>query len=56
MRGKDDILVKAKPLLGMVNTSWKYFLAFEVEQLEMEWFGKHERTGQPLGTDSFVEK
>jgi putative transposase len=56
MKGKDDILVKTKPLLEMVNSPWEKFLAFDVQELEMALFRKHERTGRPLGEDSFIEK
>ena len=56
MKGKDDILVKTQALLAMVNTSWKRFLAYDAKDAEMELFRKHERTGRPLGTDSFVKK
>ncbi len=56
MKGKDDILVKTKPLLEMVNSPWRHFLAFDVHEPEMELFRKHERTGRPLGEDSFIER
>lgn len=56
LKGKDDILVKAKPLLKLVNKDWKRFLAVDVLEPEMEIFRKHERTGRPLGADSFIEK
>jgi len=32
------------------------FLAFDVQEQEIELFRKHEPTGRPLGADSFVEK
>jgi len=56
MKGKDDILVKTKPLLEMVNKPWENFLTFDVQEPEIELFRKHERTGRPLGVDSFIEK
>jgi len=56
MKHKDDILLTAKPLLEIVNKAWRQFLAFDVKELEIELFRKHERTGRPLGADSFVEK
>jgi len=56
MKGKDDILVQAKPLLDIVTKTWKKFLAFDLQDFEMEMFRKHERTGRPLGEDSFIEK
>ena len=51
---KDDGLIKTKPLLEMVNKPWNKFLSYDVEEIEMEVFRKHERTGRPLGGDSFV--
>ncbi len=56
MKGQDDILVKVKPLLGIVNKPWGAFLASDVKKPQIELFRKHERTGRPLGDDSFVEK
>ena len=56
MKGKDDILVKTKPLLEMVNKPWENFLTFDVQEPEIELFRKHERTGRPLGVDSFIKK
>ncbi len=51
---KDDGLIKIKPLVEMVNKPWNEFLSYDVEEMEMEVFRKHERTGRPLGGDSFV--
>ncbi|MBW1759176.1 MAG: transposase [Deltaproteobacteria bacterium] len=56
IKGKDDILVKIKPLQKIVNKPWEKFLAFDVQEQEIELFRKHERTGRPLGSDSFIEK
>ena len=54
MKGKDDILVKTKPLLEMVNKPWEDFLAIDAQEPEIALFRKHERTGRPLGVDSFI--
>jgi integrase len=54
--GKDDLLVKTKPLCNLINKNWKDFLAFDVEKAEIELFRKHERTGRPLGEDLFIGK
>ncbi len=54
IRGKDDILVKAKPLVEMVNKSWEDFLSLDAHEQEIALFRKHERTGRPLGSDSFI--
>lgn len=56
MEGKDDILVNVVPLLKMVNTPWGSFLARDVQEKEIELFRKHERTGRPLGENSFLGK
>jgi len=56
MKGKDDILVKTKPLQKIVNKPWEKFLAFDVQEQEIELLRKHERTGRPLGAGSFIEK
>ena len=52
---KDDILVKTKPLLNMVNKPWEIFLTTDAQDQEIELFRKHERTGRPIGDDSFIE-
>jgi len=54
--GKDDILVRTKPLLKIVKKPWKNFLNFDVSDTKIELLRKHERTGRPLGADSFIEK
>jgi putative transposase len=56
MNGKDDILVKTKPLLEIANKPWKMFLSSESQERDIELLRKHERTGRPLGSDSFIEK
>ena len=56
MRGKDDLIVKTKPLGKMLGISWKEFLSVDVQEAEIELLRKHERTGRPLGEDSFIEK
>lgn len=54
--GKNDILVKTKPLLKMVNYPWEKFLGLDLQDPEIDLFRQHEGTGRPLGTDSFVEE
>ncbi len=56
MTGKDDILVKTKPLLEITNKPWETFLAVDAQEDEIVLIRKHERTGRPLGEDSFIEK
>jgi putative transposase len=54
LTGKDDELVKVAPLLEMVG-DWKQFLA-GAEDERLDNIRRHERTGRPLGADSFVEQ
>ena len=54
MKGNDDLLVKTKPLLEIVNKPWEDFLSVDAQEQEIALFRKHERTGRPLGTDSFI--
>lgn len=55
INGQDDTLVKAKPLLEVVSRPWEVFLADDVQDHEIELFRKHERTGRPMGNESFIE-
>ena len=52
--GMDDGLVKVAPLLEMVG-DWKNFL-YSGNEEEMAQIRKHERTGRPLGDETFVKK
>lgn len=52
--GKDDILVKVEPLLELAG-NWRNFLSTESE-IDVDSLRKHERSGRPLGKDSFVEE
>jgi len=54
IKGKDIILSITKPLLEMVGKPWKKFLSADVGNPDIELFRKHERTGRPLGDDSFI--
>ncbi len=54
MKGKDDLLVKTKPLLEIVNKSWEDFLSVDAQEQEIAILRKHERTGRPLGSGSFI--
>jgi putative transposase len=56
IKGKDDILVRTKPLLAMVHTSWRRFLSTDANEQQTKILRKHERTGRPLGEDAFIEK
>jgi len=54
MEGEDDALVTVSPLREIVG-NWREFLGREVEQREYELVRSHERTGRPLGSESFIE-
>jgi len=56
IKGKDDLLVKTAPLSEMVNKSWQQFLSVDVNGPEIELLRRHERTGRPLGEESFIKK
>ena len=53
--GRDDALVKAKPLLDRVD-DWKDFVRIREDEAERETLRLHERTGRPLGSDKFIAK
>ncbi len=53
MKGRDDILVRAKPLLDMFG-DWMEYLTRGLAAEEMEVFRRHERTGRPLGDERFI--
>jgi putative transposase len=54
--GKNDNLVNVAPILSMIRGSWRQFLSSESLSDDMEDIRKHERTGRPLGSRSFVEQ
>ena len=56
MTGKDDLLVRTTPLRQLVQKNWRKFLTIDVPEVEIALLRKHERTGRPLGTDTFIEK
>ena len=51
---KDDRLVKVEPLLERVR-DWPSFLSAALFEDQLEELRRHERTGRPLGSESFVE-
>ena len=53
--GYDDTLVKAIPLLEIKGCTWKDFLSAAIGEKEITKMQKHEKTGRPLGSRSFVE-
>ena len=56
IKAKNDILVNVSPALSIVQDNWKRFLSKTDSSDQMETFRKHERTGRPLGSDSFVQE
>ena len=55
LAGVDDALVRAQPLLKRVG-DWSAFLAGPTHGTTAELFQGHERTGRPLGCESFIER
>lgn len=53
--GKDDELVRVKPLLELVP-DWQTFLREGVEEQENQRLRIHERTGRPLGDEGFIKR
>ena len=54
LAGEDDLLVKASPLLAMIG-NWQEFLSLS-EKDELALLKRHERTGRPLGNESFIDR
>jgi len=53
--GRNDKLVKATPLVEMVGSNWRDFVASGVSGEEAVEIRGHEKTGRPLGSEAFVE-
>jgi putative transposase len=51
--GRDDDLVKTSPLVSLVP-DWKQYVQRECSPAEVEVLRQHERTGRPLGSESFL--
>jgi putative transposase len=51
--GQDDTLVKVKPLIEIVG-DWREFLSGDVSKETAEVINCHERTGRPLGSETFI--
>jgi len=54
LEGKDDVLVKVRPMLDRVS-NWSELLA-SGDQVLFDDVRMHERTGRPLGSEGFVER
>jgi putative transposase len=55
MENRDDILVRVNPLLEMVE-DWQEWISWETPKEMIRDLQKHERTGRPLGDDSFIDE
>ena len=53
LKGEDDILVKAGPLLAMIS-DWQGLLLTDLSAKEYETIRRHERSGRPLGSEVFL--
>src|SRR3989304_5245096 len=53
LSGRDDDLVRVKPLLEMIG-NWRDFLLSGVSEEEIASLRRHAQTGRPLGDDGFV--
>ena len=54
MQGKDDLLVKVKPMLDRIGDWEQYLCDDNVKNSDL--VALHTRTGRPLGSESFVKK
>ena len=52
--GCDDTFVKAALLLEITGGTWKNFLTAQIREEEIREMRRHEQTGRPLGSRSFV--
>ena len=55
LAGRDDLLVKAAPLLEIVGDR-RTFLSEPIAEGAGQKLQRHERTGRPLGDESFLAK
>jgi putative transposase len=55
LEGKDDALVRVEPLLSEVG-DWEGCLAQDLEEEDAARMRRHEGTGRPLGSLSFIER
>ncbi len=55
LRGRDDELVKVKPMLKLVK-NWRQFLSQDIGEEDVSGMQAHERTGRPLGDQTLLGK
>jgi len=53
-RGRDDRLVKASPLLELVD-DWGRFMSGQIAERDVSLLRRHERTGRSLNGESFID-
>ena len=56
VRGRDDGLVRVKPMLELVSEDWRGYLGQETGQTDQALLQLHSRTGRPLGAPGFIER
>jgi putative transposase len=52
---RDDALVRVSPLVELIP-DWDEFLKGELQEKAYQELRQHERTGRPLGSNSFIDK
>jgi putative transposase len=55
LSGRDDCLVKAAPLLAMIDDG-NAFLNSAIPEEKLKDLRRHSRTGRPFGNESFLER
>jgi len=55
VRGRDDGLVRVKPMLELAGDDWRTYVLQEVSSADAGLLRRHSRTGRPLGSSDFVE-
>jgi REP-associated tyrosine transposase len=53
-RGRDDALVKVRPLLKLAP-KWRAFLARVIREEDIKLLRAHQNTGRPLGDEAFLK-
>ena len=54
LAGRDDAVVAVAPLLGVIG-DWRTFLNVAPADADIDLLRQHQRTGRPLGDDTFVD-
>ncbi len=55
LSGSNDQLVKTQALLDLIE-DWQGFLSAPLKDKELEELRRHENTGRPLGSESFIRR